>query len=454
MLVDGDVVMVDAPRAATYLASGSFGCVFELSDEPGCVLKVMGVTTQTQHCLLYDVPDARRTAEVPEYAVNEIAAMRVLHGCPSVLPLLEAGFVADDLARAAGGGGSFALKLPRAVCDLSGAPPTEYEAARQAAACITHAVAAAHSRGVLHMDVKPANVLFNSDWLDSAYKLADWSLAQFLNAEDAYTPQPLCAVAQSLWYRAPELLAFDDNAAPPGYKFSGGAADVWSVGVCVLDLLRATKGLPPVMSDVLSRHDALLRMQSLQLYIPDVPQPARSFVLALCHLEPHMRLHAEAALLHPFLQSHFQPAPMMRPHLFLPPAAPQCLDPLHPPATISQEQWSMTHAYIASFVKSLNLPPFVATHALRLLHVHTQSFAEPPPVAAQHASAVACIMIITKCQALDGAGRSCLHFVDVKKAADMSHVHARALLQAELDVLRSTHMHVFFTDPDSGIDFN
>lgn len=58
-------------------------------------------------------------------------------------------------------------------------------------------LAAIHERGVLHRDMKPANLLVTSD---GVLKVTDFGLARIM--EDAkLTPR-----VQTLWYRAPELL--------------------------------------------------------------------------------------------------------------------------------------------------------------------------------------------------------------------------------------------------------
>lgn len=89
---------------------------------------------------------------------------------------------------------------------------------------ILGALRVAHAHGVLHRDVKPANVLLSAD---GAVKLADFGIAR-IRGEESFRTDSHGAVAGSPWYMAPE--AFLGEAPSP-------QSDLWSVGVIAYQLL-------------------------------------------------------------------------------------------------------------------------------------------------------------------------------------------------------------------------
>ncbi|XP_009394329.2 protein IMPAIRED IN BABA-INDUCED STERILITY 1 [Musa acuminata AAA Group] len=75
-----------------------------------------------------------------------------------------------------------------------------------------------HSRGIIHRDIKGANLLVNNE---GVVKIADFGLANFFSPGHS---QPLTSRVVTLWYRPPELLLGSTNY--------GTTVDLWSIG-CV-----------------------------------------------------------------------------------------------------------------------------------------------------------------------------------------------------------------------------
>ena len=97
----------------------------------------------------------------------------------------------------------------------------------EAAAQILEGLAHAHSRGIVHRDVKPSNVLLADDGRISV-RLLDFGLAQF---DETDTLTAVGDVPGTLAYIAPERLSGEEATA---------AADVWGVGVLLWEALVGT----------------------------------------------------------------------------------------------------------------------------------------------------------------------------------------------------------------------
>ncbi|MEX0629418.1 MAG: serine/threonine-protein kinase [Chloroflexota bacterium] len=102
-------------------------------------------------------------------------------------------------------------------------------AAVRIAAEVAEALAHAHERGVVHRDVKAANVLLG---VDGEARLADFGIARLL-ADEAQRLTDTGTIAGTLRYLAPEQLR-GEPAGPP--------ADVYAVGVLLTEMLT---GQPP-----------------------------------------------------------------------------------------------------------------------------------------------------------------------------------------------------------------
>jgi serine/threonine-protein kinase len=94
----------------------------------------------------------------------------------------------------------------------------------EAAAQVLEGLAHAHAKGIVHRDVKPANVMLE-EGEEVAVRLLDFGLAQI---DEADTLTAVGDVPGTLAYIAPERLARGEAT---------GAADVWSTGVMLWEAL-------------------------------------------------------------------------------------------------------------------------------------------------------------------------------------------------------------------------
>ena len=168
----------------------------------------------------------------------------------------------------------------RTLRDVLRAGELPESAAIEAAAQILEALAHAHRRGIVHRDVKPANVLL-ADGAEVSARLLDFGLAQLAGAE-ALTAAG--HIPGTLAYISPERL--DGDAAGP-------ASDVWAVGVM---LWEALAGWHPFRARSLAATAEKIKEGAppLGAVRKDLPRPLLAAVDRALELEPARRPSAEA----------------------------------------------------------------------------------------------------------------------------------------------------------------
>ncbi|BAU84335.1 serine or threonine protein kinase [Streptomyces laurentii] len=219
---------------------------------------------------------------------------------------------------------------------LAGDQSTVYSA-EQVATVAAHAaagLAAAHRQGVVHRDIKPGNLLMDSE---GTVKLADFGIARFVDDPSAALTTAGQIVGTGL-YLAPER-ALGQPASP--------ASDVYSLGCVLYQLLT---GQPPFRADsstaLLYQHIDTPPAPPRQLGVP-LPAAFESFLLSLLAKQPEHRPQAQA-IADWFSSGAWRDQPQHQPY------APHGQHPQHPP-----------HAQHAPPVMRPPAPP---------LHPHT-----PPP---------------------------------------------------------------------------
>ena len=152
----------------------------------------------------------------------------------------------------------------------------------EAAAQILEALAHAHSKGVIHRDVKPANVMVESGE-EVSIRLLDFGMAQI---DEADTLTAAGDVPGTLAYIAPERL---------GGAEATGAADVWSLGVI---LWEALAGRHPfwAVSPLETARRVEQGAQPLAELRPDLPRKLCRAVDRMLSTDPGKRPTARQAL--------------------------------------------------------------------------------------------------------------------------------------------------------------
>eukprot|EP00930_Biecheleria_cincta_P028834 TRINITY_DN20087_c0_g1_i1.p1 TRINITY_DN20087_c0_g1~~TRINITY_DN20087_c0_g1_i1.p1 ORF type:complete len:1025 (-),score=167.62 TRINITY_DN20087_c0_g1_i1:42-3116(-) len=102
----------------------------------------------------------------------------------------------------------------------SGEPPFEAHFPRRCLAAVGGALCYIHAAGILHRDVKPANILLTKH--SHRIKLGDFGIAKLLETSHANT------VVGTPHYLSPEIVA--------GQAY-GEASDAWALGVCIYEVV-------------------------------------------------------------------------------------------------------------------------------------------------------------------------------------------------------------------------
>ena len=148
---------------------------------------------------------------------------------------------------------------------------------------VLHGLAYLHEQGVMHRDIKGANILITKD---GQVKLADFGVAMNFSDSDGSN-----SVVGTPYWMAPEII----EMSTPTPK-----CDVWAVGCTVLELLT---GKPPYFD--LAPMAALFRI--VQDDYPPVPESVSSALrdfLSQCFMkQPQLRKSADELLVHPWITS-------------------------------------------------------------------------------------------------------------------------------------------------------
>ncbi|CEO96945.1 Mitogen-activated protein kinase [Plasmodiophora brassicae] len=175
-----------------------------------------------------------------------------------------------------------------------------------------------HSGELLHRDMKPSNILINSE---CHVKLCDFGLARSVSSISNDGPHVLTEYVATRWYRAPEILL--------GSNYYTKGVDMWSIG-CILAEMLGGKPLFPGSSTLnqLERIIQVIGMPSqddldaigsefaqTMLETMNVPQErtkwedlfpganplALDLIDRLLQFNPNKRLSARQAIMHPYL---------------------------------------------------------------------------------------------------------------------------------------------------------
>ncbi len=242
-------------RTERLLGQGSVGAVYLAEGAPGTPPVALKVFSQAE---LGDGDAAGAEARD-----RFVAEARVLSGVthPDIVAVLAAG---EQLGRR-----WLAMELVPGVSLERYTRPARLlpePVALAVAARVAGALAFAHRAGIVHRDVKPANVLVH--WPSDTVKLADFGLARLADAERTRTGLVLGSPA----YMAPELLA---GAEPTP------ASDLYALGVTLFQLLSGRLPHDSASMGELLRQVASEPAPDLRTLRPELPGALAALVARL-----------------------------------------------------------------------------------------------------------------------------------------------------------------------------
>lgn len=288
-------------RIEKRLGKGSYGVVFKASN------RVTGETVAIKKCFdcFNNRADAQRT-------YREISLLAGLTGHPHIVGLID---VMESIS-----GRDLYVICEYMQSDLNAvikARILEPIHVRYINYQLLTAVKFLHSAGVVHRDIKPGNILIDSD---SSVKLCDFGLARTLSISDTNL---LTNYVATRWYRAPELLL--------GSSQYGFPVDMWAIGAITGEMINGSQLLPgtsvinqleriiqitgwpddsdiaamPVSSEriakLLKQVRSNISIKPLSELVPRASVDALDYMRQLLPFSPSKRAKACDILRHPFL---------------------------------------------------------------------------------------------------------------------------------------------------------
>jgi calcium/calmodulin-dependent protein kinase I len=296
------------------LNSSPYEEVYQQGDELGRgAFSIVYLTTRrdTGQKFACKVVDMQSPQYQPDEMETEIRIAKLVSGHANTVNVIDV--FRDDrywriVQELVMGGELFELVLQRADAkEMAGDADLRPYSEREASLIICQAVAGVahcHAKGVVHCDLKPENLLCESDDPDSVIKLGDFGLSQILPADGGM----LTASSGTPEYVAPEVV----TRPPQGYDQS---CDIWSIGVITYILL---SGFPPFYAaDPDPRQNTRMILQQVktkviedsQAFFPEpewtsISSEAKALVLSMLDRDPSRRPTAEELLQHPWMANN------------------------------------------------------------------------------------------------------------------------------------------------------
>ncbi|KAL7646321.1 UNVERIFIED_CONTAM: hypothetical protein RMT77_003230 [Armadillidium vulgare] len=146
-----------------------------------------------------------------------------------------------------------------------------------------------HDKNIVHLDIKPQNLVLMGDFPDCCVKLCDFEISRLLTP--GYEVREILGTAD---YVAPEIIHYEPITTK---------TDMWSFGVLTYVLLT---GFLPFGGE--NDQETFLEITRGELDFPeelfeDISEHAIDFIKKLLIRQPHLRMSAKECLEHPWMQA-------------------------------------------------------------------------------------------------------------------------------------------------------
>ncbi|KAK7124108.1 hypothetical protein R3I93_022271 [Phoxinus phoxinus] len=217
--------------------------------------------------------------------IHEIAVLELAGACPRVVNLHEVYEMASEMVLVleyAAGGEIF----NQCVADRDEA--FKEDDVKRLMRQILEGVAFLHRSSVVHLDLKPQNILLTSESPLGHIKVVDFGLSRLVSSS-----HEIREIMGTPEYVAPEVLNYEPIST---------ATDMWSIGVLVYVMLT---GISPFLGD--DKQETFLNISQINVSYTEeefetLDESAILFIKSLLIKEPESRATAEDCLKHQWLQ--------------------------------------------------------------------------------------------------------------------------------------------------------
>ncbi len=242
----------------------------------------------------------------PGYQADFLREVEAVAGLthPGIIMLFDHGFVSDEMAERANG--SLVAGSPYLVMEYASrgsldslTPPLTWYDFRRIVTALLRALAHAHSRGLIHLDIKPGNVLLGStEDPRPNLKLTDFGLVHAVDRQQPCSTgaSPHGTVEQARgtpWYMAPEQLCGH-------WRDYGPWTDLYALGILAWELVCGSRPFDGKSARSIGRQHLDLPLPKLQPIV-DVPPDLESWLGGMLDKQPSRRFQRASDALHAFL---------------------------------------------------------------------------------------------------------------------------------------------------------